>query len=205
MAYCSVTDLLALGYTVTDENTPMLESICRTATTRVEAYCHQRFTFTKGATEKHLARVKRGNVLIFPKSLVVNKINSVEFLSNDISIYNITDYLYDESNAVIRGKTNAPDGEYIIRLDYDYGYSDDDFPVDLIQATALMAVPLLDDYFSASETGMSGIKTLQQGKLKIERGTISASAKLDSATGFPLSAISLLNGGGYVRVRGDYL
>lgn len=205
MAYCSVADLLALGYSVTDENTPILERICATATTRVEAYCHQRFTLTKGAKEKHLARVKHGRMMIFPKNLVINTINGIEFLSNNTNNYNITDYLYDESNAVIIGKTNALDGEYIISLNYDYGYSDGDFPADLVQATAFMAVPLLDDYFLASETGISGLKVLQQGKLKIERGTISSSAKLDNATGFPLSAISLLNGGGYVRIRGDYL
>lgn len=207
MSYCSVNDLAGFGYSINDETIPILERICVTASNRVEAYCHQRFTLTKGAKEKHLARAKNGRIAIFPKNLVVNAINIIDFMpmwKTKIK-YEIKDYIYDESNAVIVGETNAPNGEYIVTLNYDYGYPDSEIPSDLIQATAFMAIPLLDDYFSASETGVSGLKMLQQGKLKIERGAISSSAKLDEATGFPLSAISLLNGGGYVRVRGDYL
>ena len=67
-----------------------------------------------------------------------------------------------------------------------------------------MAIPSLDDYFVTADTNMSGLKTLQQGKLKIERGTLSANAMLNSQ-GVPANAAALLDGGGYVRVRGDWL
>jgi hypothetical protein len=40
--------------------------------------------------------------------------------------------------------------------------------------------------------------------LKIERGTLSANAMLNSQ-GVPANAAALLDGGGYVRVRGAWL
>jgi hypothetical protein len=95
-------------------------------------------------------------------------------------------------------------GEYFTELDYDYGFADGDYPADLVQATALMAIPSLDDYFVTADTNMSGLKVLQQGKLKIERGTLSANAMLNKQ-GVPANAAALLDGGGYVRVRGDWL
>jgi hypothetical protein len=108
------------------------------------------------------------------------------------------------TGAVIVASTNAPDGDYFAILNYDYGFPDDEYPADLVQATALMAIPSLDDYFMTQDTNMSGLKTLQQGKLKIERGSLSANAMLNGQ-GVPANAAALLDGGGYVRVRGAWL
>jgi hypothetical protein len=207
MAYCSVEDLKKFGYTITEDNEADMERICEIASAKVESYCHQSFTRHEGAKEKHLIRIKDGVAKIFPRNLTVSAVNSVTFFSinpkNPIS-YTIENLVYMPSGAVIVGSTNAPMGEYFTVLDYDYGFADGDYPADLVQATALMAIPSLDDYFVTAETNMSGLKTLQQGKLKIERGALSANAMLNSQ-GVPANAAALLDGGGYVRVRGAWL
>jgi hypothetical protein len=207
MAYCSVEDLKKFGYTITEDNEADMERICEIASAKVESYCHQSFTRHEGAKEKHLIRIKDGVAKIFPRNLTVSAVNSVTFFSinpkNPIS-YTIENLVYMPSGAVIVGSTNAPMGEYFTVLDYDYGFADGDYPADLVQATALMAIPSLDDYFVTADTNMSGLKTLQQGKLKIERGTLSANAMLNSQ-GVPANAAALLDGGGYVRVRGAWL
>jgi hypothetical protein len=207
MAYCSVDDLRTFGYTITDSDVPKLEHICEIASAKVESYCHQSFTRHEGAKEKHLIRIKDGIAKIFPRNLTVSAINSVMFFSinpqNPVS-YTIENLVYMPSGAVIVGSTNAPMGEYFTVLDYDYGFEPEDYPADLVQATALMAIPSLDDYFITADTNMSGLKTLQQGKLKIERGALSANAMLNSQ-GVPANAAALLDGGGYVRVRGAWL
>lgn len=207
MAYCSVEDLKKFGYTITEDNEADMERICEIASAKVESYCHQSFTRHEGAKEKHLIRIKDGVAKIFPRNLTVSAVNSVAFFSinpkNPIS-YTIENLVYMPSGAVIVGSSDAPMGEYFTVLDYDYGFADGDYPADLVQATALMAIPSLDDYFVTSETNMSGLKTLQQGKLKIERGTLSANAMLNSQ-GVPANAAALLDGGGYVRVRGAWL
>lgn len=207
MAYCSVEDLKGFGYSITDDNAADMERICEIASAKVEAYCHQSFTRAEGAKEKHLIRIKDGVAKIFPRNLTVSAVNEVTFFTinpqNPIS-YTIENLVYMPGGAVIVGSTNAPQGEYFTELDYDYGFADGEYPADLVQATALMAIPSLDDYFVTAETNMSGLKTLQQGKLKIERGTLSANAMLNSQ-GVPANAAALLDGGGYVRVRGDWL
>ena len=206
MAYCSVDDLRTFGYTITDADIANMEQLCAIASAKVEAYCHQSFTETKGAQEKHLIRIKDGMARIFPRNLTVNAINSITFftIKPPALTYTIENSTYMPHGAVIVGSTNAPDGEYFVVLDYDYGYADGSYPADLVQATALMAIPSLDDYFVTADTNMSGLKTLQQGKLKIERGNLSANAMLNKQ-GVPANAASLLDGGGYVRVRGDWL
>ena len=206
MAYCSVDDLKTFGYTITDADIANLEQLCAIASAKVEAYCHQSFVETKGAQEKHLIRVKDGMARIFPRNLTVSAINSVTFFTvSDTPItYEIKNATYMPHGAVIVAATNAPMGDYFVILDYDYGYADGSYPLDLVQATALMAIPSLDDYFVTGDTNMSGLKTLQQGKLKIERGNLSANAMLNSQ-GVPANAAALLDGGGYVRVRGDWL
>ena len=207
MAYCSVEDLKKFGYTITEDNEADMERICEIASAKVESYCHQSFTRHEGAKEKHLIRIKDGVAKIFPRNLTVSAVNSVAFFSinpkNPIS-YTIENLVYMPSGAVIVGSSDAPMGEYFTVLDYDYGFADGDYPADLVQATALMAIPSLDDYFVTAETNMSGLKTLQQGKLKIERGTLSANAMLNSQ-GVPANAAAHLDGGGYVRVRGAWL
>lgn len=207
MAYCSVDDLRTFGYTITDSDVPKLEHICEIASAKVESYCHQSFTRHEGAKEKHLIRIKDGVAKIFPRNLTVSAVNSVTFFSinpqNPVS-YTIENLVYMPGGAVIVGYTTAPMGEYFTELDYDYGFADGDYPADLVQATALMAIPSLDDYFVTADTNMSGLKVLQQGKLKIERGTLSANAMLNKQ-GVPANAAALLDGGGYVRVRGDWL
>jgi hypothetical protein len=207
MAYCSVEDLKGFGYSINDDNVADMERICEIASAKVEAYCHQSFTRHEGAKEKHLIRIKDGVAKIFPRNLTVSAVNDVAFFSinpkNPIS-YTIDNLVYMPSGAVIVGSTNAPMGEYFTVLDYDYGFEPEDYPADLVQATALMAIPSLDDYFVTADTNMSGLKTLQQGKLKIERGTLSANAMLNSQ-GVPANAAALLDGGGYVRVRGAWL
>ena len=207
MAYCTVDDLRTFGYNIQDSDIANLENICSIASAKVESYCHQSFKETKGAKEKHLIRIKDGIAKIFPRNLTVSAVNGVTFFSinpkNPIS-YTIDNLVYMPSGAVIIGSTNAPMGEYFTELDYDYGFADGDYPADLVQATALMAIPSLDDYFLTAETNVSGLKTLQQGKLKIERGTLSANAMLNKQ-GVPANAAALLDGGGYVRVRGDWL
>jgi hypothetical protein len=207
MAYCSVEDLKKFGYTITEDNEADMERICEIASAKVESYCHQSFTRHEGAKEKHLIRIKDGVAKIFPRNLTVSAVNDVAFFSinpkNPIS-YTIENLVYMPSGAVVVGSTNAPMGEYFTVLDYDYGFEPEDYPADLVQAAALMAIPSLDDYFVTAETNMSGLKTLQQGKLKIERGTLSANAMLNSQ-GVPANAAALLDSGGYVRVRGDWL
>jgi hypothetical protein len=206
MAYCNVTDLGAFGYTITDADMANLETLCEIASAKVEAYCHQSFKYTQGANEKHLIRVKDGIARIFPKNLTVNAINSIEYfvIGKQPNVFTISDSVYMPTGAVIVASTNAPDGDYFAILNYDYGFPDDEYPADLVQATALMAIPSLDDYFMTQDTNMSGLKTLQQGKLKIERGSLSANAMLNKQ-GVPANAAALLDGGGYVRVRGDWL
>jgi hypothetical protein len=207
MAYCTVDDLRTFGYAIQDGDVANLERICEIASAKVEAYCHQSFKETKGAKEKHLIRIKDGIAKVFPKNLTVNAVNSVTFFTvnpqNPIP-YTIDNLVYMPTGAVIIGSTNAPFGEYFAELDYDYGFADGDYPADLIEATALMAIPSLDDYFVTGDTNMSGLKTLQQGKLKIERGSLSANAMLNGQ-GVPANAAALLDGGGYVRVRGAWL
>lgn len=206
MAYCSVDDLRTFGYTIKDTDMTNLENICGIASAKVDAYCHQTFTKHEGAQEKHLIRIKDGVARIFPRNLTVSAVNSITFfnIGKVQAIYTVDNPVYMEVGAVIVGSTNAPDGEYFIILDYDYGFADGDYPADLVQATALMAIPSLDDYFIAADTNMSCLKMLQQGKLKIERGNLSANAMLNKQ-GVPANAASLLDGGGYVRVRGDWL
>ena len=206
MAYCSVDDLRTFGYNIADTDIANLESICDIASAKVDAYCHQSFIETKGKQEKHLIRIKDGMARIFPRNLTVNEINSITFFTvKPLPIpYTIENTIYMEHGAVIVGSTNAPDGEYFVVLDYDYGFPDGEYPADLVQATALMAIPSLDDYFVTGDSNISGLKTLQQGKLKIERGNLSANAMLNSQ-GVPANAAALLDGGGYVRVRGDWL
>ena len=206
MAYCSVDDLRTFGYTIKDADVANLESICGIASAKVDAYCHQTFKETKGAQEKHLIRIRDGVARIFPRNLTVSAINSITFfnIGKVTTGYTIDNPVYMEVGAVIVGSTNAPNGEYFIILDYEYGFADGDYPVDLVQATALMAIPSLDDYFVTADTNMSGLKMLQQGKLKIERGSLSANAMLNKQ-GVPANAATLLDGGGYVRVRGDWL
>jgi hypothetical protein len=206
MAYCNVTDLGAFGYTITDADMANLETLCEIASAKVEAYCHQSFKYTQGANEKHLIRVKDGIARIFPKNLTVNVINSIEYfvIGKRPNVFTVSDWEYMPTGAVIVASTNAPDGDYFAILNYDYGFPDDEYPADLVQATALMAIPSLDDYFMTQDTNMSGLKTLQQGKLKIERGSLSANAMLNGQ-GVPANAAALLDGGGYVRVRGDWL
>lgn len=206
MAYCSVDDLRTFGYTIKDTDMTNLENICGIASAKVDAYCHQTFTKHEGAKEKHLIRIKDGVARIFPRNLTVSAVNSITFfnIGKVQAIYTVDNPVYMEVGAVIVGSTNAPDGEYFIILDYDYGFADGDYPADLVQATALMAVPSLDDYFVTADTNMSGLKMLQQGKLKIERGSLSANAMLNKQ-GVPANAASLLDGGGYVRARGDWL
>ena len=182
MAYCSVDDLRTFGYTITDADIANLEQLCAIASAKVEAYCHQSFTETKGAQEKHLIRIKDGVARIFPRNLTVSAINGITFFTINPKFaipYAINNPVYMESGAVIVGSTNAPDGEYFIVLDYDYGFADGAYPADLVQATALMSVPSLDDYFVTGDTNMSGLKTIQQGKLKLERGSLSANAMLN--------------------------
>lgn len=206
MAYCSVDDLRTFGYTITDSDVPKLEHICEIASAKVESYCHQSFTRHEGAKEKHLIRIKDGIAKIFPRNLTVSAVNSITFFTvGKTSIpYVIENPIYMPNGAVIVASTTAPMGEYFTELDYDYGFADGDYPADLIEATALMAIPSLDDYFVTADTNMSGLKVLQQGKLKIERGTLSANAMLNKQ-GVPANAAALLDGGGYVRVRGDWL
>lgn len=206
MAYCSLDDLKNLGYNFTEDDEAALTAICDAASARVDAYCHQSFVYTENFDEKHVVRVKNGTVRVFPRNLVVDKINSINFLPwpETQTPHEITNFDYIPAGAVIVGATMAYDGDYAVNLNYDYGYADGAYPSDLMQATVFMAAPTLDDYFSARDANMSGLKMLQQGKLKIERGTLSASSMLDTA-GYPANATSLLNGGGYVRVRGDWL
>lgn len=206
MAYCSVDDLKAFGYTITEADEANMATLCQIASAKVEAYCHQSFVKTEGAKEKHLIRIKDAIAKIFPRNLTVNAVNNVTFIqiSNTPLPYVIENMVYMPGGAVIVGSTNAPDGEYFTELDYDYGFASDSYPADLVQATALMAIPSLDDYFVTGETNMSGLKMLQQGKLKIERGSLSGNAMLNSQ-GVPANAAALLDGGGYVRVRGDWL
>jgi hypothetical protein len=204
MSYCTVDDLKAFGYAITDDDTANLTRLCEAATARVDAYCHQSFALTKGRSEKHTVRIKDGAVCIFPDNLTINTINSIEYVAFRCKSfpYVITDPLYIKDSTIILAATNAPDGEMVIDLNYDFGY--DTLPADLVQACAFMAVPFLDDYFSAKEAGIAGLKLLEQGKLKIERGAVSASSRLNT-DGVPLNAASILDGGGYVRVRSDYL
>lgn len=207
MAYCSVEDLKGFGYSINDDNVADMERICEIASAKVEAYCHQSFTRHEGAKEKHLIRIKDGVAKIFPRNLTVSAVNGVTFFTINPKLpisYTIENLVYMPQGAVIVGYTNAPFGEYFAELDYDYGFAPEDYPADLVQATALMSIPSLDDYFVTAETNMSGLKTLQQGKLKIERGTLSANAMLNSQ-GVPANAAALLDGGGYVRVRGAWL
>ena len=184
-----------------------MATLCQIASAKVEAYCHQSFKLTEGAKEKHLIRIKDGIAKIFPRNLTVNAVNNVTFFTinpqNPIS-YTIENLVYMPGGAVIVGSTNAPFGEYFVELDYDYGFADGEYPADLVQATALMTIPSLDDYFVTGETNMSGLKTIQQGKLKLERGSLSGNAMLNSQD-VPANAAALLDGGGYVRVRGDWL
>lgn len=206
MAYCTVDDLRTFGYNIQDSDIANLENICAIASAKVESYCHQSFKETKGAKEKHLIRIKDGIARIFPRNLTVSAVNSITFFTVGKTPipYVIENPIYMPSGAVIVASTTAPYGEYFTELDYDYGFADGDYPADLVQATALMAIPSLDDYFVTADTNMSGLKTLQQGKLKIERGTLSANAMLNKQ-GVPANAAALLDGGGYVRVRGDWL
>ena len=206
MAYCTVDDLRTFGYTITDADVPKLEHICEIASAKVESYCHQSFVRHEGAKEKHLIRIKDGIAKIFPRNLTVSAVNSITFFTVGKTPipYVIENPVYMPTGAVIVASTTAPMGEYFTELDYDYGFADGDYPADLIQATALMAIPSLDDYFVTADTNMSGLKVLQQGKLKIERGTLSANAMLNKQ-GVPANAASLLDGGGFVRVRGDWL
>ena len=206
MAYCTVDDLRTFGYTITDADVPKLEHICEIASAKVESYCHQSFVRHEGAKEKHLIRIKDGIAKIFPRNLTVSAVNSITFFTVGKTPipYVIENPVYMPTGAVIVASTTAPMGEYFTELDYDYGFADGDYPADLIQATALMAIPSLDDYFVTADTNMSGLKVLQQGKLKIERGTLSANAMLNKQ-GVPANAAALLDGGGYVRVRGDWL
>jgi hypothetical protein len=205
-AYCSVDDLKAFGYDIKDSDLANLERICEIASAKVDSYCHQTFTQHEGEKEKHLIRIKDGIAKIFPRNLTVSNINAITFFTvgNNPIPYVIENPTYMPVGAVIIASTLAPQGEYFVELDYDYGFADGEFPADLVQATALMAIPSLDDYFVTSDTNMSGLKTLQQGKLKIERGTISGNAMLNKQ-GVPANAAALLDGGGYVRVRGDWL
>lgn len=206
MAYCSVDDLRAFGYNIQDSDIEKLETICDIASAKVESYCHQSFKETKGAIEKHLIRIKDGIAKIFPRNLTVNTVNTITFftVSKTPIPYVIENPVYMPNGAVIVASTNAPMGEYFAELDYDYGFADGEYPADLVQATALMAIPSLDDYFLTAETNVSGLKVLQQGKLKIERGKLSANAMLNNQ-GVPANAAALLDGGGYVRVRSDWL
>ena len=206
MAYCSVDDLKTFGYDIKDSDLANLERICEIASAKVDSYCHQSFTQHEGEKEKHLIRIKDGIAKIFPRNLTVSNINAITFfsISNKPIPYVIENPTYMPVGAVIIASTLAPQGEYFVELDYDYGFADGSYPADLVQATALMAIPSLDDYFVTADTNMSGLKTLQQGKLKIERGNLSANAMLNKQ-GVPANAASLLDGGGYVRVRGDWL
>ena len=205
-AYCSVDDLRVFGYDIKDSDLEKLERICEIASAKVDSYCHQTFTKHEGAKEKHLIRIKNGVAKIFPRNLTVNNVNAITFftIGNKPIPYVIENPIYMPVGAVIVASTLAPQGEYFVELDYDYGFADGDYPADLVQATSLMAIPSLDDYFLTGETNMSGLKTLQQGKLKIERGKLSANAMLN-AQGVPANAAALLDGGNYVRVRGDWL
>lgn len=207
MAYCTVEDLRTFGYAIQDSDVANLERICEIASAKVEAYCHQSFTRHEGAKEKHLIRIKDGIAKVFPRNLTVSAVNSVTFFVINPQFpnpYTIDNLVYMPTGAVIVGSTNAPFGEYFAELDYDYGFADGEYPADLVEATALMAIPSLDDYFVTGDTNMSGLKTLQQGKLKIERGNLSANAMLNGQ-GVPANAAALLDGGGYVRVRGAWL
>lgn len=206
MAYCSVDDLRVFGYNIQDSDIEKLETICDIASAKVESYCHQSFKETKGVIEKHLIRIKDGIAKIFPRNLTVNTVNTITFFTVGKTPipYVIENPIYMPNGAVIVASTNAPTGEYFAELDYDYGFADGEYPADLVQATALMSIPSLDDYFLTAETNISGLKVLQQGKLKIERGKLSANAMLNNQ-GVPANAAALLDGGGYVRVRGDWL
>ena len=206
MAYCSVDDLRGFGYTITEADEANMATLCDIASAKVDAYCHQTFTKHEGAKEKHLIRIKDGIAKIFPRNLTVSAVNDVTFIqiTNVPLPYMVENLVWLPGGAVIVGSTSAPDGEYFTELDYDYGFDADNYPADLVQATSLMAIPSLDDYFVTGDTNMSGLKKLTQGKLTIERGTLSGNAMLNSQ-GVPANAAALLDGGGYVRVRGDWL
>lgn len=204
MAYCTIDDLKAFGYTFKDGDETFISQLCDAATARVDAYCHQHFTFTAGAEEKHRVRIRDGYVLIFPKNLVVRAINSVEFFNPlGRSPYIVTNPTWLENDAAIVAKTNAPVGaDMIVTLNYDYGY--DVIPAELTQAAAFMCLPIVDDYQIAADAGISGLKSLQQGKFRIERGDISSSTQYNEQ-GYPITSTTILDGNGYVRNRGDYL
>lgn len=203
MPYCTIDDLRVFGFDIQDEDMTYLESVCDLASARVDSYCHQTFIYTENAVEKHKVRVRNGELRIFPVNMTQVEVSNVEYTryGNQTYLpYSVTDAEYFPATGEIMACTDAPDGDYAVLLTYSFGFKE--YPADLVQATSFMAVPLLDDYYSAKMSNISGVKMIQQGKLKIDRAKVSATSEYSN---FPANATTLLNSGnggyGYVRVR----
>jgi hypothetical protein len=199
MAYCVPADFLELGYTW-DDTTDManITAICDTASVLVDAYCKQSF-FPPGTgyAETHQARVRGGVIKVFPLNMTVNAIESITFIGIESVIpFTCTNMQYMAGLGYIVGATNAPNGNYLITLTYDYGFAAGSIPDDLVKATVLVAAPLLDDYFLSRDSNVSMVKMIKQGELTIQR---------QDTDDMPNNAKKALEGGnhgrGYVRVR----
>lgn len=203
MPYCTIEDLRVFGYDIQDSDMEYLSSVCDLASARVDSYCHQSFVYTEGAIEKHTVRVRNGELKIFPINMTQVDVLDVAYTwygAKAFLPYTVLSAEYFPSIGAIIATTDAPDGDYAVLLTYSYGFKE--YPADLVQATAFMAVPLLDDYYSAKMSNISGVKMIQQGKLKIDRAKVSATSEYSN---YPANATTLLNSGnggyGYVRVR----
>lgn len=196
MAYCTAEDLKSLGYSMQDTDTAYMTQICEMASRSVDAYCHQTFEVKTGQVETHSIRVRNGVMLLFPKNLTVTNIQSITFMAfaGFTPAGTISDAQYLDSRACIIASTDAMDGQYMVKLVYDSGFST--IPSDLTKATVLMAAPFVDDYFLSQEANVSMVKSIKQGDLKIDRA---------DTTTVPQNVTAILNGGngglGYVRTR----
>lgn len=192
MAYCTPTDLQELGYSWDASDNANIIAICDTASRLVDAYCKQ--TFAQGTvTEIHQARVRDNIIKVFPLNMTVVSVASIVFMYEP---YVCTNPQYVSELGYIRATTNAANGNYLVSITYNYGFADGHYPADLVKATVLAASPLLDDYFLSKDSNVSMVKSIEQGKLRIER---------QDTDKLPQNAIDILNGGnnglGYVRVR----
>ena len=188
MPYITSTDLDTLGYDLSRLTADQITGICQTASVMVDNYILQPISPTVH-TEYQTAVTKEGWLCIFPAYLPIISVDDLNMFTSPVSKVplDISRVIINDNSGCVMIPALQKRGAKV-QITYTHGYAVT--PPQIVEATLMVAMRIIECRVSAKTAGYSEVSTLRDGVR-----SVSKEAKLE----VPESAKVILND--FVRVR----